>query len=320
MKIEDIKPGDVIVRTEDKAFFKIAEVTPDRKIMQSANGRMNEVFCIFLEPEILVYFAEDDYEPATEDQRQYVDSKLADFYGTNAEAASKRLIDLAAMTGDLKQINVELTERVEQLMRDYDKLVKQLQATPLRSQLTEAVDTVAQLYRLCNLFKKKYEHRQLLCESLYRQCTEQIKELEVVREERDAAKEQYNDLQQKHEELRQQYDAAKVDELQKSSEKLKEAYDDYRDLREDYDTSNSRLARFENAEFEHADFSTMAFDCPHGVEAKVCSAECLGCEHCLTQGNTGTEIILCAYNYDKKKEKEQYLDKLRRQMIRNLNS
>lgn len=166
MKIEDIKPGDVIVRTEDKAFFKIAEVTPDRKIMQSANGRMNEVFCIFLEPEILVCFAEDDYEPATEGQRQYVDSKLADFYGT----------------------------------------------------------------------------------------------------------------------------------------------------------ANSRLARFENAEIEHADFSTMAFDCPHGVEAKVCSAECLGCEHCLTQGDTGTESILCAYSYDKKKEKEQYLDKLRRQMIRNLNS
>lgn len=222
MKIEDIKPGDVIVRTEDKAFFKIVEVTPDRKIMQSANGRMNEVFCIFLEPEILVCFAEDDYEPATEDQRQYVDSKLADFYGTNAEAASKRFM-------------------------------------------------------------------------------------------------QYNDLRTEHEELRQQYDAAKV-ELQKSSEKLKESYDDYRALRDDYDTANSCLARFENAEIEHSDFSTMAFDCPHGVEAKVCSAECLGCEHCLTQGNTGTESILCAYSYDKEKEKEQYLDKLRRQMIRNLNS
>lgn len=319
MKIEDIKPGDVIVRTEDKAFFKIAEVTPDRKIMQSANGRMNEVFCIFLEPEILVCFVEDDYEPATEDQRQYVDSKLADFYGTNAESASKRFIALATMMGDLKQVNVELTERVEQLMRDYDKLVKQLQSTPLRSQLTEAVDTVAQLDRLCNFFKKEYEHRQILCESLYRQCTEQIKELKTVREERDAAKEQYNDLQQKHEELRQQYDAEKV-ELQESSEKLKESYDDYRALREDYDTANIRLARFENAEIEHADFSTMAYDCPHGVEAKVCSAECLGCEHCLTQGNTGTESILCAYNYDKEKEKEQYLDKLRRQMIRNLNS
>lgn len=231
----------------------------------------------------------------------------------------KTIQELTQRLGEMVKVNVELTERVEQLMRDYDKLVKQLQSTPLRSQLTEAVDTVAQLDRLCNFFKKEYEHRQILCESLYRQCTEQIKELKTVREERDAAKEQYNDLQQKHEELRKQYDAAKV-ELQKSSDKLKESYDDYRALREDYDTANIRLARFENAEIEHADFSTMAFDCPHGVEAKVCSAECLGCEHCLTQGNTGTESILCAYSYDKKKEKEQYLDKLRRQMIRNLNS
>lgn len=42
MKIEDIKPDDVIVRTEDKILFKVVEVTPDRQIMQSANGKMNE--------------------------------------------------------------------------------------------------------------------------------------------------------------------------------------------------------------------------------------------------------------------------------------
>lgn len=37
MKIEDIKPGDVIVRTEDKILFKVVEVTPEGEIMQSAN-------------------------------------------------------------------------------------------------------------------------------------------------------------------------------------------------------------------------------------------------------------------------------------------
>ena len=116
MKIEDIKPGDVIVRTEDKAFFKIAEVTPGRKIMQSANGMMNEVFCIFLEPQILVCFVEDDYEPATEDQRQYVDSRLADFYGTNAEAESKRFM----------QYN-DLQQKHEELRQQYDAAKVELQ-------------------------------------------------------------------------------------------------------------------------------------------------------------------------------------------------
>ena len=34
MKTEDIKPGDVIVRTEDKILFKVVEVTSDRQIMR----------------------------------------------------------------------------------------------------------------------------------------------------------------------------------------------------------------------------------------------------------------------------------------------
>lgn len=77
MKIEDIKPGDVIVRTEDKILFKVVEVTPDHQIMQSANGRLNEVFCIFQEPKPMAFCSVDEFEPSTEEQRQYLDSKLA---------------------------------------------------------------------------------------------------------------------------------------------------------------------------------------------------------------------------------------------------
>ena len=102
MKIEDIKPGDVLFRTRDKILFKVAEVTPEGKIMQSANGKMNEVFCIFQEPKTMSFCSEEDYEPATEEQRRYMDSKLADFYGTNQEAKSRRIIALASIIGDLK--------------------------------------------------------------------------------------------------------------------------------------------------------------------------------------------------------------------------
>lgn len=38
--------------------------------------------------------------------------------------------------------NVELTERVKELMSDYNKVVKQLQTTPSLSDLTEALDKV----------------------------------------------------------------------------------------------------------------------------------------------------------------------------------
>lgn len=284
MKIEDIKPGDVIVRTGVGWLFKVAEVTPDRTIMQSANGKMNEVFCIFSEPQILGWFIEDDYEPATEEQRQYIDSKFAAISGTSPEAESKRITALASMMGDLKQENTELVERVKQLMNDYNKVAKQLRNQPLLSDLTEALDKVEKLER----------ENESLCKQL-------------------------KSLQKDHDLLHELYDTQKA-KLKKAKEELGEYLDDIFTLKKRNAAAENLIARFEHADIEHADFSTMAFDCPHGIEAKVCSAECLGCEHCLTHGNTGTESILCAYNYDKKEEKEQYLDKLRGQMIRDLNS
>lgn len=284
MKIEDIKPGDVIVRTGVGWLFKVAEVTPDRTIMQSANGKMNEVFCIFSEPQILGWFIEDDYEPATEEQRQYIDSKFAAISGTSPEAESKRITALASMMGDLKQENPELAERVKQLMNDYNKVAKQLRNQPLLSDLTEALDKVEKLER----------ENEFLCKQL-------------------------KFLQKDHDLLHELYDTQKA-KLKKAKEELGEYLDDIFTLQKRNAAAEKLIARFEHADIEHADFPTMAFDCPHGIEAKVCSAECLGCEHCLTHGNTGTESILCAYNYDKKEEKEQYLDKLRRQMNRDLNS
>ena len=318
MKIEDIKPGDVLVRTVDGVVNKVAKVTPDGRILRSAYTDMENKFCICLKPNYSPYSVE-YFEPATKEQSEYMDSKLAIFNGTKPEAESKRITALATMMGDLKQENNELAERVKQLMDDYNRVVKRIKSSRTPSDITEALDKLEELERDRDFFKKEYNHGQRLYESLFNQHDIQSKELEVVREERDAAKEQYNDLQQKHDELRQQYDAAKA-ELQKPSDKLKKAYDDYRALREDYDIANSCLARFENAEIEHANFSTMLFDCPHGVEAKVCSAECLGCEHCLTHGGTGTESILCAYNYDKEKERQQHEDNFYRKMNQSLNS
>lgn len=283
MKIEDIKPGDVIVRTEDGMVNKVAEVTPDGLILRSAYTDMEKCFHVFLNPDSSKLTA-DHYESATEEQRQYMDSKLADFYGTNAEVASKRITALATMMGDLKQENIELAERVKQLMNDYNKVAKQLRNQPLLSDLTEALDKVEKLER----------ENESLCKQL-------------------------KSLQKDHDLLHELYDTQKA-KLKKAKEELGEYLDDIFTLQKRNAAAESLIARFENAEIEHADFSTMAFDCPHDVEAKVCSAECLGCEHCLTHGNTGTESILCAYNYDKKEEKEQYLDKLRGQMIRDLNS
>ena len=263
MKIEDIKPDDVIVRTEDKILFKVVEVTPDRQIMQSANGKMNEVFCIFQEPQPMVLCSMDDYEPATEEQREYMESKLAAFNGTNPEVESKRITALASIMGDLKQENIELAERVKELMSDYNNVVKQPHPQPVLSELTEALDKVKHLER-----DKDFLHR----------------EIELLQDHNAMLRKQLNN------------------DRTNAEEKLAKHLEDYYALKDCNEVVLSRIARFEHADIEHANFSTMAFDCPHGVEAKVCSAECLGCEHCLTHGNTGTRDILCAYKYDKEKK------------------
>lgn len=231
MKIEDIKPGDVIVRTEDKILFKVTEVTPEGEIMQSANGRLNEVFCIFQEPKPTMFCSVDEFEPSTEEQRQYIDSKLAIFNNTKpeTETESKRITALATMMGDLKRENIELAERVKQLTEDNNRMAKRIDSSRTLSDLTEALDKLEQLERDRDFFKKEYNHGQRLYEALFNQHDIQSKELKVVREERDEIKEQYNELQHKHEELRQQYDAAK-DVLQKPSDELRKAYNDNRAL------------------------------------------------------------------------------------------
>lgn len=191
---------------------------------------------------------------------------------------------LTQRLGEMVKENVELTERVKQLMSDYNKVVEQLQATPVLCELTEALDKNEELER----------EKESLCKQL-------------------------KSLQESHDLLDELYDTAKA-ELKKAKEKLNEDLYDIFTLQRCNDVAESRIARFEHADIEHADFSTMAFDCPHGVEAKVCSAECLGCEHCLTHGNTGTESILCAYNYDKEKERQQKEDEFYHKMNQFLNS
>ena len=303
MKIEDIKPGDVLFRIRDKILFKVAEVTPEGKIMQSANGKMNEVFCIFQEPKTMSFCSEEDYEPATEEQRQYMDSKLAAFNGTNQEAKSRRIMALASIIGDLKQENNALAERVKKLTDDNTRMAKRIDSCRSLSDLTEALDKVEELERDCDFFKKEYDHGQRLYESLFNQHDIQSKELKVVREERDEAKEQYNELQHKYEELSQQLNTA--NSKNKNAEKrLDEADEEYYTLVSLIEGAESRIARFEKSTFER-----MEHDCPYGVKAKVGSFVCFNCEHHIKSDFGNTKTVLCAHDYDKEKEKQQEIEK-----------
>ena len=264
MKIEDIKTGDVLVRTVDGVVNKVVGVTSDGHIMRSAYTDMENKFCICLKPNYSPYSVE-YFEPATEEQCQYINSKLRDFFADSHAEENERIQNLALLMSEIKQENVELTERVKQLMSDYNNVVTQLRVTPVWSKLTEALDKVKKLER----------DKDFLC-----------REIELLQD--------YIAM------LRKQLNTDRTS----AEEKLAKLIEDYNALKDCNEVTLSRIARFEHADIERDNFTTIPFDCPHGVEAKVCSAECLGCEHCLTHGDTNTESILCAYNYDKGKEKQ----------------
>lgn len=243
---------------------------------------------------------------------------------------------LTQRLGEMVKENVELTERVKQLMSDYNKVVKQLQVIPLLSELTEAIDKVKKLGREQDFFK---EHRQKLYEALFNQYGEQTKELRTVREAFKATKEQYNDLQRKYTvsllkndaanaELQkvgdtlkqlQDYNALLSKQLNTANSNCKEAEEKFAKLLEDYYTLKdfNEIAESRIARFEHSDIVSMVYECKYQIGVKVGSSACLGCEHCLIPGDTGTESILCAYNYDK--EKQQEIENERRQRHRTIN-
>lgn len=297
MKIEDIKPGDVLFRSKDGKIVKVDKVTPDGLIQHLAYTDMVKSFHVFLKP-IISSISAEYYEPATDEQRQYMDSKLADFYGTNTEAANKRITALASMMGDLKQENNELAERVKQLMDDYNRVVKRIDSSRTLSDLVEALDKLEELERERDFCKKEYDHGQRLYESLFNQHDLQRKELEVVREERDEAKELYKDLQQKLEELSQQLNTA--NSKNKNAEKrLDEADEEYNTLASLLENANKRIARI-----GHSFLMREGNLCRRDAKVNVDSEVCLNCKHCMESFLSTTDYILCAYDYDKEKEKQ----------------
>lgn len=152
MKIEDIKTGDVLVRTVDGVVNKVAEVTPDGRILRSAYTDMKDKFCICLKPNRSPYGAE-YFEPATKEQSRYINSKLFAFFNDPHAEENERLTILASLMSDLKKEKDELAERVKQLMDYYNRVEKQSHPQPVLSELTEALDKVEQLERERDLLK-----------------------------------------------------------------------------------------------------------------------------------------------------------------------
>ena len=125
MKTEDIKPGDILYEKERKLLVKVARVDEDGVVKCSAYTDMGRIFKTVPPPYRIGTHTADAYIPATDDQRKYMERKLAVCEYVNLPK-NNRMETLAYIISDLKAENMELSQRVHQLVDDYNDVVRQL--------------------------------------------------------------------------------------------------------------------------------------------------------------------------------------------------
>ena len=124
MKTEDIKPGDILYEKERKLLVKVARVDEDGVVKCSAYTDMGRIFKTVPPPYRIGTHTADAYIPATDDQRKYMERKLAVCEYVNLPK-NNRMEALAYIISDLKAENLELEQRVQQLAAEYSNAVCQ---------------------------------------------------------------------------------------------------------------------------------------------------------------------------------------------------
>lgn len=125
MKTEEIKPGDILYEKERKLLVKVARVDEDGVVKCSAYTDMGRIFKTVPPPYRIGTHTADAYIPATDDQRKYMERNLAVCEYVNLPK-NNRMETLAYIISDLKAENMELEQRVHQLVNDYNDVVRQL--------------------------------------------------------------------------------------------------------------------------------------------------------------------------------------------------
>ena len=125
MTTEEIKPGDILFEKERKLLVKVARVDEDGVVKCSAYTDMGRIFKTVPPPYRIGTHTADAYIPATDDQRKYMERKLAVCEYVNLPK-DNRIEVLSYIIADLKAENIELAQRVHQLEDDYNDVVRQL--------------------------------------------------------------------------------------------------------------------------------------------------------------------------------------------------
>ena len=161
MKTEEIKPGDILYDEERKMLVKVARVDEDGVVKYSAYTDMQRIFKTVPPPYRVGTRTADAYVPATDEQRKYMERHLAVCEYVNLPK-DNRIETLAYIIADLKAENIELAQRVQQLVDDYNDVVRQLNGKEKRKDDDPAkllLDNMQKMRDHCDKLEK--ENREL---------------------------------------------------------------------------------------------------------------------------------------------------------------
>lgn len=136
MKTEEIKPGDILYEKERKLLVKVARVDEDGVIKYSAYTDMQRIFKTVPPPYRIGTHTAEAYIPATDEQRKYMEREMKVCEYVNLPK-NNRMETLAYIISDLKAENVELEQRVHQLIDDYNDVARQLRGMEKHEPNTE---------------------------------------------------------------------------------------------------------------------------------------------------------------------------------------
>ena len=166
MKTEDIKPGDILYEKERKLLVKVARVDEDGVVKCSAYTDMGRIFKTVPPPYRIGTHTADAYIPATDDQRKYMERKLAVCEYVNLPK-NNRMETLAYIISDLKAENIELTQRVHQLMDDYNDVVRQLNGKETRKDKEQLKQTIFDMRKQYDKLEREYKELRFLAKGIH---------------------------------------------------------------------------------------------------------------------------------------------------------
>lgn len=158
MKTEEINPGDILFDKDRKLVVKVARVDEDGVVKYSVYTDMQRIFKTVPPPYRVGIHTADAYIPATDEQRKYIERNLAVCEYINLPK-NNRIEVLAYIIADLKAENMELVQRVHQLVDDYNDVVHQLNGTEKRKeevQTKQTDDEMQQLRAHCDKLEVEY--------------------------------------------------------------------------------------------------------------------------------------------------------------------